>query len=251
MTLRRRLLAGDTVYGAWSTLPGPAAVAALVVPGLDFVVLDLQHGSASEHDLPALTSAAVAAGAAPLARLRSSTPSDVGRALDLGAHGVILPTVDTPQHAAEVAAACHLPPRGSRSAGRVLGGTDEPLCLVMVETAPALAAVDAIVAVPGVDAVYVGPYDLSLAIGGRPSPDDPVTRPALERIWAACAGAGKPVGVYAQDGATARRYRKAGCRIVTVLADVPAHRAATADAVTTARPAGAVAQPGGAPERLR
>src|SRR5919202_1675255 len=104
VTLRDRLLRGETVYGAWSTLTGPAAVAALVVPGLDFVVVDLQHGSAVESALPALTSAAVAAGVTPLARLRHSNYSDVGRALDLGAHGVILPTVETPEHAASLAA---------------------------------------------------------------------------------------------------------------------------------------------------
>ena len=235
MTLRDRLLHGETVYGAWSQLPGPAAVAALVVPGLDFVVVDLQHGSAAETELPGLTSAAVAAGVTPLARLRHSDPAAVGRALDLGAHRVICPTVESAAHAAGVAAACRVPPHGSRSHGRVIGGADEPLCLVMVESAAGLAAVDAIASAPGVDGVFVGPYDLSLSIGGRPHPDDPVTRPALERVWAACASAGRPVGVFAPDGATARRYREAGCRIVTVLADVPALRVAAAEGLAAAR----------------
>ena len=123
MSLRDRLLGGETVYGAWSTLTGAASVTALVVPGLDFVVVDLQHGSAAEADLPGLTSAAVATGVAPLARLRHSNYSDVGRALDLGAAGVILPTVESGKHAAALAAACRLPPHGTRSTGRAASAT--------------------------------------------------------------------------------------------------------------------------------
>jgi 4-hydroxy-2-oxoheptanedioate aldolase len=90
----------------------------------------------------------------------------------------------------------------------------------MVESAEALADLDATLAVDGVDGVYVGPNDLSRALGCKLDPDDPVLGPALERIWAACAAAGKPVGVHAADGAMARRYRDAGCTLLTVTADV-------------------------------
>jgi len=70
--------------------------------------------------------------------------------------------------------------------------------------------------------IYVGPRDLSLSLGCALDPDDPVLRPALEHIWAACAAAGKPVGVHASDGATARLYRESGCRLITVAADAAA-----------------------------
>ena len=71
----------------------------------------------------------------------------------------------------------------------------------------------------GVDGIYVGPGDLSLALGGKPDPDDPALNQALTRIWAACAAAGKPVGVHATEGGTACRYREAGCTLLTVAVD--------------------------------
>src|SRR5581483_9073073 len=83
---------------------------------------------------------------------------------------------------------------------------------------------------PGVDGIYVGPRDLSLALGCAMDPDDPGLRPALESVWAACAAAGKPAGVHAANAVTARRYRDQGCRLVTVISDtVAVSRAAVAE----------------------
>ena len=82
-----------------------------------------------------------------------------------------------------------------------------PFCLVMAESADAVAKLDATLAVDGVDGLYVGPGDLSLSLGCEPDPDDPVLNEVLQRVWAACAAAGKPVGVHAANGTLARRYR--------------------------------------------
>jgi 4-hydroxy-2-oxoheptanedioate aldolase len=98
----------------------------------------------------------------------------------------------------------------------------EPFCLVMAESAEAVAELDATVAVDGVDGVYVGPGDLSRSLGCERDPDDPVLNRALQRVWAACAAAGKPVGVHATDGVTARRYRDAGCTVITAIYDAGA-----------------------------
>jgi 4-hydroxy-2-oxoheptanedioate aldolase len=117
----------------------------------------------------------------------------------------------------------------------VLAGQDEPICLVMVESVQAVAELEATLALPGVDGVYVGPRDLSLSLGCELDPADPVLRPALERIWAECAAAGKPAGVHAADGGTARLYRENGCRLVTVIADTLALSRATAAELATAR----------------
>jgi 4-hydroxy-2-oxoheptanedioate aldolase len=92
----------------------------------------------------------------------------------------------------------------------------------MAESAEAVDDLDRTLDIPGVDGIYVGPGDLSLALGCESDPDDPVLKPALERIWAACAAAGKPVGVHASDGATAGRYREAGCTLLTVTTDASA-----------------------------
>ena len=87
------------------------------------------------------------------------------------------------------------------------------------EILPKLAELEATLAIDGVDGAYVGPRDLSLSLGCELDPDDPVLGPALQRIWAACAAAGKPVGVHATNGALARRYREAGCTLVTTADD--------------------------------
>lgn len=221
-SLRDRIRRGEIAYGGWSVIPGAISVRSLAGAGLDYVVIDLQHGGATERDLPEMTNAIRLAGATPLSRVRYAHPADIGRALDLGCDGVIVPNVDSAEQARAVAGACRYPPAGYRSAGGVLASPGESLCIVMVESRQAVAEIDATLALPGVDAIYVGPRDLSLSLGCALDPEDPVFRPELERIWSACAAAGKPVGVHALDGATARFYRDNGCRLVTVAVDGPA-----------------------------
>ena len=230
-----RVRNGDVVFGAWLSFPSGVSARALARPGIDYVCVDLQHGGATEQHLPELTSAIRQAGAAPLGRVRHAHPADIGRALDLGCDGVIVPNVDSAEQARAVAGACQYPPAGYRSAGGVLAGPQRPLCIVMAESRQALAELDATLTVPGVDGIYVGPRDLSMALGCALDPRDPVLRPALEQVWAACAAAGKPAGVHATDGPTARLYRDSGCRIITVANDNLAVQRATAAELAVAR----------------
>jgi 4-hydroxy-2-oxoheptanedioate aldolase len=230
-----RLAAGEPLYGGWVTIGDVLVVSAMASGGLDYVVIDLQHGGATERDLPALTRTAVLAGATPVARVRHAHPADIGRALDLGCAGVIVPNVESAGQARAVVGACHYPPAGYRSGGGVLAGQDEPFCLIMVESRAAMADLEATLAVPGVDGIYVGPRDLSYSLGCALDPADPVLRPALEQIWAVCAAAGKPVGVHSADGATARLYREGGCRLLNVVSDSLAIAATTAGELAVAR----------------
>ncbi|MGH3230880.1 MAG: hypothetical protein ACRDN1_22760 [Trebonia sp.] len=144
MAFRSRLVAREPLYGAWSVISSPLSVRLLAAAGLDYVVIDLQHGEATEADLPGLTSAVRLAGSAPVARVRHAHTADIGRALDLGCEG-------------------------------------------------------------------------------------------LRRVWAACAAAGKPAGVHAADGVTARRYREAGCTLVTTAVDATAITRDTAAQLGLAR----------------
>ena len=218
---RSRLAARQPLYGAWSVIPSALSVRLLAAAGLDYVVIDLQHGGATEADLPGMTGAIRLAGATPIARVRHAHTADIGRALDLGCEGVIVPNIDSAAQARQAASAVRYPPAGYRSAGGVLAAA-EPFCLVMAESAEAVAELDATLAVDGVDGLYVGPRDLSLSLGCELDPDDPVLNRALQRVWVACAAAGKPVGVHATDGATARRYRDAGCTLITTADDAAA-----------------------------
>ena len=231
---RSRLVAREPLYGAWSVIPSAFSVRLLAAAGLDYVVIDLQHGGAVEADLPAMTSAIRLAGATPIARVRHGHTADIGRALDLGCEGVIVPNIDSAAQARQVAGAVRYPPAGRRSAGGVLAG-GEPFCLVMVESADAVAELDAILAADGVDGLYVGPRDLSLSLGCELDPDDPVLDRALQRVWMACAAAGKPVGVHATDGVTARKYRDAGCTLITTASDAVAITRDTAAQCSLAR----------------
>jgi len=234
-SLRARLAAGETLFGGWAVIPDPLSVSAMAAAGLDYVVVDLQHGGATERDLVGLTNVISKAGAVPLGRVRYAHPADIGRALDLGCAGVIVPNVESTDQARAAAGACRYPPAGYRSAGGVQASVDDPFCVIMVESAAALAQIDATLALDGVDGIYVGPRDLSNSLGCELNPDDPVLRPALEQVWAACARAGKPVGVHSVDGATASLYRRNGCRLVNVASDMLAISRHTADALNAAR----------------
>jgi 4-hydroxy-2-oxoheptanedioate aldolase len=220
--LGERLAGGETLYGGWTVTADVIAVGAMAAAGLDYVVIDLQHGGATERDLPALTTAIWHEGATPVARVRHANPADIGRTLDLGCAGVIVPNVESAEQARAAVGACHYPPTGYRSAGGALTSPGGPFCLIMVESQAALADLDKTLAVWGVDGIYVGPRDLSYSLGCELGPGDPVLRAALEQIWAACREAGKPVGVHSVDGATARLYRENGCRLLNVASDVHA-----------------------------
>lgn len=234
-SLAERLRGSAVLFGGWVTIPDVISVSAMAAAGLDYVVIDLQHGAATERDLPALTTAIRHAGSEPVGRVRHAHPADIGRALDLGCAGVIVPNVESARQAADVAGACRYPPAGYRSGGGVLAGPDDPFCIIMVESAAAMSELAATLALPGVDGIYVGPRDLSYSLGCQLNPADPVLRPALERIWAACAAAGKPVGVHSADGSIARIYRENGCRLVNVAADRAAISSYTARELATAR----------------
>jgi 4-hydroxy-2-oxoheptanedioate aldolase len=233
--LKERLRGNATLYGGWTVIPDVIAVRAMATAGLDYVVIDLQHGGATEHDLPALTTAIWHGGATPVARVRHAHPADIGRALDLGCAGVIVPNVESAEQVRAVVGACHYPPAGYRSAGGVMTSPGGPFCLVMVESRAAMADLDETVAVPGVDGIYVGPRDLSYSLGCELAPGDPVFRVALEQIWAACQAAGKPVGVHSTDGATARLYRENGCRLINVSVDAVAISTNVKTELVTAR----------------
>jgi 4-hydroxy-2-oxoheptanedioate aldolase len=238
MTELRSALQAGPVFGVWSTLPGVVAVAAVAGAGLDFVVFDLQHGAATEQTLPASCAAAGAAGLVPLVRARSAAFADVGRAFDLGAHGVIVPSILDLAHARQVLASARYPMAGNRSSGRLYGGCDEPLCVLMIETRRALADVEQIVGLDGLDGVYVGPNDLALALGGPAALGGEQVAQAIGAVIEACRAVGLPFGVHAATGAAARDFAIRGARIVTAVSDAAALAAAVRTQAEIARQPG-------------
>ncbi len=217
--LRRRWAEGHACHGVWSLLPGAVTGEVLARTGADHVVVDLQHGAATEAELPGVAAAITAAGSVPLVRTRSPAFADVGRPLDLGARGVIVPNVRDAAHAREVVAATRYAPAGTRSIGRLAGGADRPLVVLMVETATALDDLDAFLAVDGLDGVYVGPGDLSLSLGLTGEDHREELRGVLSSVITRAGAAGVPVGVHAYSGEEAAGFAAEGATIVTVAVD--------------------------------
>src|ERR1700760_4843298 len=151
-TFRSRLVAREPLYDAWSAIPSLLSVRLLAAAGFDYVVIDLQHGGTTESDLPGMTTAIRLAGATPVGRVRHAHPADIGRPLDLGCEGVIVPNVDSAAQAREVAGAVRYRPDGYRSVGGVLAARD-PFCLVMAESAEAVDDLDRTLDIPGVDGI--------------------------------------------------------------------------------------------------
>lgn len=220
-------------FGLWSTL-ADTVVAELVAAGpMDFTVLDLQHGLATFSELPTMLQAMRAAGKAPVVRVGWNDPAAIMRAIDTGAAAVIVPMVDTAEQARAAVDACRFPPRGSRSWGPMWGDVrsdgalppeeqDEAvLCFVMVETQAGMDALDAIVAVPGLDGVFVGPNDLALGCGyGRSTyRDSPDVEQMLQRVIDACRDAGIIGGLFCSDAAMASDWAGRGVRLLTAAVD--------------------------------
>lgn len=233
--LRARWATGGTTLGGWLIGGDPVLAETLAAAGFDEVCIDLQHSGLGSGDLVGLCQAILLGGSVPTVRLASHDPAIVGKALDVGAAGVIAPMVETAAEAAAIAAACRYPPRGLRSAGSVRAylnlGSDAPevledvACVVMVETARGLENVEAIAATPGIDVVYVGPADLALGLGlppaaRRTAADHARFDAAIDRILAACAGAGVVAGFHCGNGAQARRMADRGFRMLTVTSDL-------------------------------
>jgi 4-hydroxy-2-oxoheptanedioate aldolase len=233
--LRHRWAGGSPCNGVWSMLPGAVTGEVLARTGADFVVVDLQHGAVAEAELPGVAAAITAAGSVPLVRTRSPSFADVGRPLDLGARGVVVPSVRDAAHAREVVAATRYAPAGTRSIGRLTGGADRPLVVVMVETATALDDLDALLAVDGLDGVYVGPGDLALSLELTGDDHRAQLREVLSSIVARARAAAVPVGVHAYGGGEAAGFAAEGATIVTVAVDAVSLGEAVTAALGVAR----------------
>ena len=235
-SLRSRLERGEPIVGLWSVIGGAETAELLASLGPDYVVADLQHGPVAEHQLPGVFAAVRASGVAAFARVRSSSFADIGRPLDLGADGVLVPNIRGVEHAAEVMSYCRYGPLGARSIGRLSGGSEAPLCFLMLETAHALDQLDGILALAGIDGIYVGPADLALSLGRAGDNDQKEMSQIISSIVDRCVVARTPVGVHTNDGAAAAGYRRAGATIVTAATDSAVLRTSLHHELAVARP---------------
>lgn len=232
LALRQKWARGETVFGMWAALPCGFAAELLCAPGVDYVCIDQQHGLVDYADMVAMMRAIEGRGTTALTRVPANQAWLIGKALDAGAQGVVVPMVSNRQEAAAAAAACRYFPKGVRSFGPVRASMvmdsrdiavvgDGVLCFVMVETREGVEKVDEIAATPGIDGIYVGPADLALGLGLPPNLDkeEPEHVAAVERILAACRRHGIVPGIQCGSGKSARKFADKGFRFVTFSKD--------------------------------
>lgn len=217
-------------WGVFSFVDSMPGVSAALAAGLDWVCLDQQHGRWDDARVLAALDVLSGGPGRLLVRVRSLDAGLIGRALDGGAHGVIVPMVESVEQALAAVAAVRYPPEGSRSFGPITAPYGAPsdtaaanaanLCAVMIETAAALEAVEDIAAVPGVDLLFVGPFDLSLALGTDVDTlvADGVAGP-LGRIVAAAEAAGIRAGAFGGIPARAQLMAELGFTLVAATTD--------------------------------
>ncbi len=234
--MNQRLRQSDPIHGFWSATAHPAIVELATSLGPDFLCLDAQHGThisqltaqmftaMANHDVPGLV------------RVARNDPSHIGRALDLGASGAMVPMIETAQDARQAASAFKYGPSGTRSYGMQTPRVDplsegyQPLCAVQIETTAAIENIEEIASVDGVDWLYIGPADLGLGLGGIPGSDviavfegsHPLAgqlQEAFASVVRAASRNGKLAGLHCASGEATQIAQEHGFSVSSVAAD--------------------------------
>ena len=230
--LRTMWQAEQTVVNGWLAVPSSFSAEVMAQQGWDSLTIDMQHGVIDYSSLVPMLQAISTTDTVPIVRVPWLEPGILMKALDAGAYGVICPMINTREDAQKLVAWTHYAPRGTRSFGpiraSIYGGADYAqhandtiVTFAMIETAQALDNLDAILSVEGLDAIYIGPSDLSLALGCKPVFDDvdPPVAQAIEHILARAKAHGVRAGVHNGRPDVARARVKLGFDFVTLGSD--------------------------------
>lgn len=232
-TLKDRFAKGEKAINGWCAIPSPVTAEITARAGFDMVTVDLQHGLIDYQMALTMLQAAQLGHAPVLARVPWNEPGIVMKCLDAGFAGIICPMVNSAEDARALVQWSRYAPLGGRSfgptranmihgAGYAASANDRVLVLAMVETRAALAALDDILSVEGLDGVYVGPSDLGLSMGHEPTLDPQVAevKDAIAAIGRRAAAAGKVAGCHCGSTAMVRRIHGQGFSFGSLLTDV-------------------------------
>ncbi|UPX10773.1 4-hydroxy-2-oxoheptanedioate aldolase [Ascochyta rabiei] len=250
-TIYKSFKRGGPAFGGWQMLPGTNHSRAIARSGVDWVCVDCEHGNIDDGEMHEAVIAIAREGVSPIVRIPANEAWMVKRALDAGAHGIVVPLIYTVDDAKRLVASAKFPPEGHRGFGSPFSPhafTGEALTeylqnanssiqtIVQIETKSALESVKEIAAIPGVDCLLIGPFDLGNNIG-RPILGEmhQELKDAIELIKEAAHSEGKKVGIYCADGQQAQGYAQRGFDFISVCTDFPAITAAFAGAVKTAK----------------
>ena len=232
-TFRARALAGEPLFGTFVGTASPIVAELCALAGFDWLLIDLEHGAGTESELLGQLHA-IGDGSVGLVRPPSAERLRIGRALDLGAAGIMIPRLDRPDEVAEALSWLRFQPQGARGVALVtrglgLGRTSHPevaavsetiLGIVQIESALGVENAPAIAALDGADVLFVGPTDLSHSMGMPGQTDRPEFIEALKRVVAAARGAGKQAGILLRGPQDVERHLDLGFRFVGIGSDL-------------------------------
>lgn len=231
--------------GGWISNPSTINAEVMGAAGFDYVAIDTQHGAIDYSTMLPMLQVLSIGTSTPIVRVPSCDSGHIGKALDAGARAVIVPMVNDRAACERALSYARYAPEGERSFGPtravLIEGNDyfdhaaDQISLIpMIETAEAMSNIDDILSVPGIEAIYVGPNDLSISLGIKPNTDDPRLDEAMVEIVAGCRRNGVVPGVHASAALCAKRIEQ-GFGMVTVSADVVSLRKQTSEDLATAR----------------
>jgi 2-dehydro-3-deoxyglucarate aldolase len=230
-TFRKRLKSGETLRGTMLTLPVPAVAEILAEVGFDWLFIDGEHGPLESAEILAILQAA-GDRVACVVRVPAADEAPIKKILDLGAEGIIVPQVNTVEQAASVVRYARYSPQGSRGVGlsraqgygmrfqQYLETANERIAvIVQAEHIRAVENIESIVKVEGIDAILIGPYDLSASLGKMGQINDPAVLDAIEHVTKTCQSAGIPLGYFGVSAQPVRPYIDRGYTLIAAGAD--------------------------------
>ncbi len=246
-TLKARWKSGKAAVNGWLAIPSGFSAEVMAQCGFDSITVDMQHGVQDYQSMVQCFQAMGQFPATRLVRVPWNEPGIIGKALDGGAWGVIAPMINTREEAQSLVSSCRYPPHGTRSNGPIRHATygvpsdyqkianDQILVIPMIETKTALDNLDAILSVPGIDGIYVGPSDLAFSLGKTPKLDheDPEILKIYERLITECGKRGIYPGIHCGTPEYAARMIQMGFRLTTIANDSGLMAKAALEAVST------------------
>jgi 2-keto-3-deoxy-L-rhamnonate aldolase RhmA len=231
--LKQRLKQGEALNGCWLSLGSSVTAEIIGLSGYDWVLLDLEHGTGSEGDILHQLQALEHTPAAPIIRVESIQRQRIHRVLDLGAEGIMCPRINNADEARSVATGLHYPPHGERGVAMKVRATgygenfadyyrdakDNILGIVQIETLEVLNHLDEIASTEGIDVLFIGPADLTMALGIFGQFDHPLFKDALQATVKAANRAGKMTGILTFNPNDYEKYYDTGIRMIACGSD--------------------------------
>lgn len=231
--LKKRIKSGETLNGCWLNLGSSVTAEIVGLAGFDWVLIDIEHGAGGEKDVLFQLQALEHTPSAPIVRVESYDRQRIHRVLDLGAEGIMCPRINNPEEAKEVVNGLKYPPEGSRGVAKMVRATnfgknftdyrekanDNIVGIVQVETVEVLKHLDEIAAKDGVDVLFIGPADLSMALGIFGQFEHPDFKKAISATVAAAKKAGKATGILLFDPNDFTAYHEMGIQMIACGAD--------------------------------